>query len=46
MKTSIEFHPIPSTGNVIARLVLLSSLVLGSMYVVLMALAALTKVVS
>ena len=46
MKTSIEFQRIPSTGNVIARLALLGGLVLGSMYVLLMAFAALTKVVS
>lgn len=44
MKASAKLQPIPSTGNVIARLLLLGGFVLGSMYVVLMAFAALTKV--
>ncbi len=43
MKTSVKVQPVPSTGNIVARLVLLGGFVLGSMYVVLMAFAALTK---
>ncbi len=44
MKSSAKFQPAPSSFNVIARLVLLGGLVLGSMYVVLLAFAGLTKV--
>lgn len=40
---SLKIQRTPSTGNVIVKLALLGAFVLGSMYVVLMALAQLTK---
>ena len=46
MKAPVKLQPIPSTSNVVARLVLLGGFVLGSMYVILMAFATLTKLIS
>lgn len=41
--SSFKVQSTPSTGNVIIKLALLGAFVLGSMYMVLMAVAQLTK---